>query len=95
MQAFDLIFKTKEPFYIKYFTILLPGINIFEDISPIKLDKFFRQEYPGATIKKSGRSGLFVEVSNERQSEKIKQLKTVLEHPVTVKNHASYNQVKG
>ena len=64
MQAFDLIFKTNEPYYIKYFTILFPGINIFEDISPIKLNKFFRQEYPGATIKKSGRSGLFVEVSN-------------------------------
>ena len=52
MQAFDLISKTKEPYYIKYFTILLPGNNIFEYISPIKLDKFFRQEYPGATVKK-------------------------------------------
>ena len=51
MQAFDLIFKSKEPFYIKYFTILFPAITILEDISPIKLDKFFRQEYPGATIK--------------------------------------------
>ena len=42
IQAFDLIFKTKELYYIKYFTILFPGINIFEYISPIKLDKFFR-----------------------------------------------------
>ena len=70
MQAFDLVFKTKEPYYMKHFAILLPGVNIFEDMSPIKLDKFFRQEYPGATIKKSGRSGLFVEVSNERLSKK-------------------------
>jgi len=95
MEAFDQLFKGNHPHYDRYFDIKFPGCNISEDISPIKLNKDFEKELQNCKVRKSGRNGLFVEVINKTQSEKIIKMKRLADQPIVVYPHKKYNFVKG
>lgn len=95
LQDFDKLFRTEKPHFDKFFEIKFPGCNITEDISPIKLDNDLKKEFRNAKIRKSGKSGLFIEVANKEQSDKIGNIKKLADTTVLINKHRSYNQVKG
>ena len=95
LQEFDSLFKNNEPYYCRFFDIKFPGCNILEDISPIKLDREIKNKLGNAVVKKSGRSGLFIEVKNQEQSNNIEKIKKIADQPVIIYKHKRFNQVKG
>lgn len=95
LEEFDKLFKTKEPYYNKFFEIKFPGCNINEDISPIKLNNEIIKQLKNAKIKKSSRNSLLIEVINKHQAEKVVTLKTLANQPIIVAGHNKFNQTKG
>lgn len=85
-----------EPVYPIYHVIKFPGVDIESELNVIAADADIKKQIGQAKkISKINKNTLLVEIANEAQYDKLRNIKTIDKNPVVIEEHKSLNQVKG
>ena len=79
-----------------YYVLTFPGTDIRTELNVIAVDSEIRTKIGNPKkITKLNKNSLLIQISNEKQGKILKELKTIIKHPVTCEPHRSLNTVKG
>lgn len=89
-------FHTHLPYFLKYFLLRFPSLNISQDLNVLAIDKDIRQQIGDPEkISRWGRDALLLVACSEVQSTKIRAISKVAGREVSVTPQRSFNSLRG